>query len=392
MHIACVLVDHFPFKLEAVRNPGLAKRRAIIFQRQGSERTVIDASPDIADVVAGMPLQEAQARCKDATLIEADIPRYQSVSDHMLMRLSQWSPLVEAAGLGCAYVGLDGLETTYGTEERLIDALLQSVPRNLKARLGIGDGKFMSLLAATKAPPGRAYKPVEHAKDFLAPFPVDVLPVAWKIKAQLHSFGLRSLSEVAALPLGPVQAQFGATGARMWRLAQGLDDSPIIPLRPDEEATESLTFAAPTAVQGALLLAVDNLLTRLFSRPEMRGRFARLSILEGHILNRPPWVRRIQFKIPVGDRSRGYFVIKSALENLSLPGPLEDIRLTLKELTGEAGRQESLFQDVRRKDQLREVVRQLEVMYGYNPIYQVREVEPWSRIPERRDALVPLAL
>jgi len=35
------------------------------------------------------------------------------------------------------------------------------------------------------------------------------------------------------------------------------------------------------------------------------------------------------------------------------------------------------------------MMRQLEVLLGCKPpIYQMKEVEPWSRIPERRQALV----
>ncbi len=72
MHVACVLIDHFPFKLEAVRDPLLKRRRVIVFKRSGSQRTVVDTSPGIKRVVVGMPLQEAQSICKDAVLIEAD--------------------------------------------------------------------------------------------------------------------------------------------------------------------------------------------------------------------------------------------------------------------------------------------------------------------------------
>jgi DNA polymerase-4/protein ImuB len=73
---------------------------------------------------------------------------------------------------------------------------------------------------------------------------------------------------------------------------------------------------------------------------------------------------------------------------MALPGPLEDVSLTLKELTGEAGLQGNLFQDIRRRNQLRQAIAQLKASQGRNPIYEVKEVEPWSRIPERRRALV----
>jgi len=33
-------------------------------------------------------------------------------------------------------------------------------------------------------------------------------------------------------------------------------------------------------------------------------------------------------------------------------------------------------------------VRQLKARYGRSPVAQVVEVEPWSRIPERRHALI----
>ena len=335
-----------------------------------------------------MSLQEAQTHCKDAVLIEADVSRYRQAFDSILLSLGEWSPDVESGELGCAYVGLDGLEETYGTEERLIDALLQAVPGYLEPRLGVSHGKFPAYLAALRAEPGRAYKPPLGVKQFVAPFPVDVLPVPWDIKARLRSFGLDTLEKVAKLPLGPLQAQFGPMGGRIWSLAQGKDDTPLIPRRLEEEVSSSISFPIPTTNLEPLLMALDHLSTRLFSQPEMRGRYARVALLEGQVVRKPAWQRRIIFKVPVGEKSRAYFVLKSVVADVALPGPLEEVRLTLKELTGESGRQESLFRDVRRRDQLRETVAQLKVAQGRNPIYQVREMEPWSRIPERQRALV----
>ena len=64
--------------------------------------------------------------------------------------------------------------------------------------------------------------------------------------------------------------------------------------------------------------------------------------------------------------------------------------MILSGLTGEAGRQESLVLDVRRRENLKEALRQLKARLGIEPpIYAIREVEPWSRLPERRQALVP---
>ena len=388
MHVACVLIDHLPFKLEMERDPGLRQRKAVIFQRQGSRRVVLDASPAAKAVLPGMSLQEALARCKDAVPIEADSARYEQEFNNVVLRLGYRSPVVETVGLSCAYVSLDGLQDTYGSEERLFELLLQAVPSYLGSRVGASEGKFPAYLAALSAQPGRVHRTPHNVRDFVAPWSIDMLPLEWAIKVRLHGFGLNTLGQVAERPIGPIQAQFGKVGAMLWLLSQGVDDTPLIPHRVEEELQESLTLPTPTVEITTLLIAVDNLLGRIFARPEVRGRYARISLLEGTVYNKPSWHRRIVFKTPAGERRHALFVIKSSLEGMALPGPLEDISLTLKELTGEAGLQGNLFQDIRRRDQLRQAIAQLKASQGKNPIYEVREVEPWSRIPERRRALV----
>ena len=39
---------------------------------------------------------------------------------------------------------------------------------------------------------------------------------------------------------------------------------------------------------------------------------------------------------------------------------------------------------------LKEAVQELTLKLGYSPLYRVVEVDPWSRIPERRHALLAL--
>jgi DNA polymerase-4/protein ImuB len=42
----------------------------------------------------------------------------------------------------------------------------------------------------------------------------------------------------------------------------------------------------------------------------------------------------------------------------------------------------------RLREQLEDALRQLKARYGYCPVGRVVEVEPWSRIPEQRLALI----
>jgi hypothetical protein len=307
----------------------------------------------------------------------------------MVHSLELRSPLVEKAELGCAYVGLDGLETMYGGEARLIGSLLQAMPQDFNPRVGVADGKFPAYLAAVNGGGGQATKVPDDVAGFLKDFSVDLLPLSWEDKTRLHQFGLHTLGQVAALSVGPVQAQFGPAGKKVWELAQGIDRSPLLPEPYQELVKEFLTFPSPTLTLNAILTATDTLLTRAFARPKVRGRYVRSILMEGQISRHSPWIRQLAFKDAVGNKERAFFVIKNALELVTFDGPLEDLALTLVGLTGESGIQSSLLSDVRKQDQLREAVRQLEARMGFKPpIYQVREMEPWSRIPERRQVLI----
>ena len=394
MKIACVLITHLPIKAELRRRPDLLGRPAIITQgagsRPGSSQVVLDRSPEARGVVGGMPLQEAMSRCKGATLLEADGPYYQGTFDTVVDLLAQRSPLVERGELGCAYVGLDGLEEMYGGEARLVASLLQAAPQYLNPRVGLAQGKFPAYVAAVVSNGGQATRiPDGDVARFLGPFTLDLLPLPWESKARLHRFGLHTMGDLASLELGALQAQLGLEGGRAWALARGVDTSPLVPFRHQEEVREYLAFPSPTATLDAILVALEIPLGRAFASPLLRGRYVRAGTIESRVFRKPPWTRRFAFKEAVGSRDRALFAMKGALRSVALPGALEDMELTLSGFAGETAAQGRLFADVRRQEQLRETMRQLEARLGRKPpIYQVRDVESGSRIAERRQALV----
>jgi DNA polymerase-4 len=187
-----------------------------------------------------------------------------------------------------------------------------------------------------------------------------------------------------------MQAQFGQEGLRAWELSRGIDRRPLVPRRTEQVVTESLILPSPIITVDGILVVVESLLAKAFARKEARGRYARSITIQSEILHHPAWSRQFNYKQAVGSKDRALFVIKNALESISLPGPLEDMKLTLSGLTGESGIQGSLLPDVRKLEQLRETAQQLRAQWGGQTlIYQLKDFEPWSPIPERQRILVP---
>ena len=392
MLFACLLIEHLPIKAEANRAPHLHGKPVIVAKTSGSRRVVLDASPEVSGVSPGMPLAEALSACRNAVLVEPDPQLYRRTFDAVLDAVEALGADVEESDLGHFYIGLTGLELLFGGRDRMLSALLQAVPSYLAPRLGVGDGKFMAYAAAGATLPGGINEPPASTHRFLESLSVDLLPVPWKAKVRFRNFGFHLLGQIAKLPPGPLLSQFGPMGKLAWELANGIDPRPLIPRRHEQTVEEELSFEIPTATIGAITTATERLLARAFAEPSMRGRFARICTLEGAVFRAPAWHKRIVFRQPMGDPHKATGLIRHTLEGHPPPGPLEELRLSLSGLTGDAGRQESLFNEVRQQENLKEMLHQLRARLGMQtPLYQVREVEPWSRLPERRQALVPYA-
>jgi DNA polymerase-4/protein ImuB len=237
--------------------------------------------------------------------------------------------------------------------------------------------------------------PAAETADFLALLSVrylDVLSVlAPDVLHRLELLGLRTIGDLAALPLGAVQAELGPPGARAWRLARGRDTEPVIPRSSTTSVQAALRFDDPPASVDAVMAALDQLLAQTFSQTALAGRSVRQVRLRALLTDGSSWERCYTFKEALGSRDAARRALKSKLDlpNGLPPAAIEELALELLGLGGEAARQGSLFvARARQLGQIAEAARQLRARYGHVPLYHVVEVEPWSRIPERRWALV----
>jgi nucleotidyltransferase/DNA polymerase involved in DNA repair len=366
----------------------------IIGETTEQRGAVLDCSAEgeAQGVRVGMPLCQALDLCPSASFLPPDVPRYGDAFDRILRALENVSPLVEPAALGCAFVGVDGLNGHYRDEMALGDALAQAVRDvcGLVPSVGLAEGKFTARVAATVSAPGEVcLVPKGQEKNFLAPIDVCLLPCSRDTLRHLGLFGLRTIGDMASLPPGAVQAQFGAEGRRIWELAQGIDREPLRLLRREESIREHLAFYAPLINREALVTAGRQLLTRLLGQPAMRGRAARRMVLRALLSDGRSWERAIVFREATGDQEQMLCVLKSAIEAAPLTAPIEELSIELSGFAGETGKQDGFFSgDRRRQPQVAEAVRQLKARYGRSPVAQVVEVEPRSRIPERRHALI----
>ncbi|MFO0846726.1 MAG: hypothetical protein U0797_30915, partial [Gemmataceae bacterium] len=108
-------------------------------------------------------------------------------------------------------------------------------------------------------PPGRE-------REYLAPWPVEVLPgVGPKAFDQLARLNVRRVAELAEVPAGVLVGLFGPRGLTLRDLARGLDPRPVEPARPSRSVSRCTSFDPAVSEWPVLTAMLDHLTERAAS-------------------------------------------------------------------------------------------------------------------------------
>jgi protein ImuB len=336
-----------------------------------------------------MRLGEALAMCPELELVEQDPATAEQAWEEILRRLEDAGFEVDSGDLGCVYFETRGVERLYGGAEAALERALAAVGSAWDPRAGAAGRRFAALAAANVARPGQVLIVAdERTREFLAPLPLALLPLAEQRRRELEELGVRNVGELAGLPGGAVAERLGPDGRRAWSLARGRDRGRVRGRRAPAELIETLEF--PEAIGNELTLrrALAVLVERLLGRGERAERFLRKVALSATLVGGGSWRRQLTLREPFAEADRLRIALGPKLAEI--PGPVLTLKLEALELTEATGQQLMLVRPEGDELQgmLRDGLRQVKASTGEGGVCTVVEVAPWSRIPEQRALLV----
>jgi DNA polymerase IV len=222
-------------------------------------------------VRSAMPISTARRLCPRGVYLPVRMQHYALVSRQIRDILLSFTPLVEPLSLDEAFLDIRGCTDLFGSPETIARRIKQTIKAetDLIASVGVGPNKFLAKLASDHGKPdGLVVVAPDKVLDFLSPLPVGRLwGVGAKGEKRLHSLGLHTVGQIAALPESVLAGHFGDHGRQLWRLAHGLDDRTVVPDREAKSISTETTFSSDLsdseALQSCLLDLVDHLAARL---------------------------------------------------------------------------------------------------------------------------------
>lgn len=355
-----------------------------------------------------MRLAEALAHDHRLGLVQPDEATAHRVWEECVQRLEGIGLEVETSRPGEAYFETRPLKGLLGGPREVLGAVARLLPGS--ARLSVAPGRFCAWAAASlpDVPGGRPHERALVSKTagrrFLEPLPVTTLsnqicsvtdgsaapPEIQDMPNELERLGLATLGELAALPARSVSERFGHWGMQARDLAKGFS-SRLTPRKPVEPILAEIDLPEAAASGEQLSAALDRLIAALLSHQLLKGRRLRSVILAANYFSGAGARRQVALRTPSSNPARLGLVLRPHLD--SLTEPIRRLSLEAGELAfdhiGQEGQLSFASPDEERARKLAEAVRQTRAAAGVESVLRVLEVDPESRIPERRAVLVP---
>jgi DNA polymerase-4 len=198
---------------------------------------------------SAMPMARARRVAPGAVVLPPDFRRYSEVSKSVMALFRSITPLVEPLSLDEAFLDVSGAVRRMGSPRRIAQHIRDRVhdEQGVTCSVGAAPSKFVAKLASTLSKPdGMRVVPADRVVPFLHPLPIGSLwGVGEKTEEALSRFGLRTVGDIAAMPVDTLQRVVGrAAGRQLADLAWGRDPRRVVAHEPDRSIGAEETFGA----------------------------------------------------------------------------------------------------------------------------------------------------
>ena len=270
-------LDSFFVSVERLLHPQLIGKPVLVGGT--SDRGVVASCSYEArsfGIHSAMPMKMARQLCPEAIIVRGDHAEYSKYSNIITDIISEDVPLYEKTSIDEFYIDLTGMDRFFGCY-KMATELRQKITRetNLPISFALSTNKTVSKVGTGEAKPnGQKEIPFGTEKSFLAPLSIRKIPmVGDKTYHLLRGMGVMWIRTLQEMPCELMQQVLGDNGSLIWRKANGIDNSPVIPYSERKSISTERTFDKDTidvkALKGLLIGMTEKLAFQLRSENKL---------------------------------------------------------------------------------------------------------------------------
>lgn len=249
-HIAHFDLDTFFVSVECLNNPKLIGKPVLI-GGTGDRGVVASCSYEARKfgIHSAMPMKAARRLCPHAIQIKGDYEAYSRFSRIVTDVIRDTVPVFEKSSIDEFYIDLSGMDKFFGSL-KFTEELKKKVVKEtgLPISWALASNKLISKVATNEVKPkGQIEIPFGNEKSYLAPLSVMKLPgVGKQTGYQLLKMGVETIKLLSEIPLEMLNNLLGKFGTDLWRKANGIDESPVLPYSEQKSISTENTFSQDT--------------------------------------------------------------------------------------------------------------------------------------------------
>lgn len=199
-----------------------------------------------------MLLHEAKSLCPELIIVPPHRELYERNSKRVMEILSRFTPLVEQNSIDEAWLDLTGCEKLLGSPMQIAENIMQSIQKELDlwCSIGISENKFLAKMASElKKPMGITELYVKDIKEKLWPLAVgEMYGIGRQTEKKLNEMAIYKIGDIVKVGADVLRNSFGKYGEELFRLANGIDNSPVSkdPLHDNKSISRSTTLPFDT--------------------------------------------------------------------------------------------------------------------------------------------------
>ncbi len=177
-------------------------------------------------------LWQARKKCPDLIVLPPHHDLYSKYSKIINGIYTQYTDLVEPFGIDESWLDVTNTYKLFAdTPQQLADDLRNRIKyeTGLTISVGVSFNKIFAKLGSDyKKPDATTVISKENFRDIVYPLPVqDLIYVGKSTQTTLNDMGVRTIGQLAAIPLKTLEDRFGKHGLELYNYANGLENSPV---------------------------------------------------------------------------------------------------------------------------------------------------------------------